>query len=122
MIRLVIRALFQADIPTSLEIPRSVIFMHNGLGTVIHPDVHFEGEAIIFHHVTLGNSWGKRDGTPTIGANVLIGVGAVVLGPVQIGDGAIIGANAVVLQDVPPRHTAIGAPARLLPPGSEAEL
>ena len=49
---------------------------------------------------------------PTIGSNVQIGTGAKVLGDVRVGNGAVVGANAVVVDDVPPRSTVVGVPAR----------
>jgi serine O-acetyltransferase len=67
--------------------------------------------------VTIGLNTGGPDVSlagPTIGRFVFIGTGAKVLGPITIGDGARIGANAVVLNDVPPSHTAVGAPARMI--------
>jgi serine O-acetyltransferase len=63
--------------------------------------------------VTLGTVHSKQ-GAPRIGANVEIGAGAKILGPVSIGDGAKIGANAVVLCDVPAYATAVGIPARII--------
>jgi serine O-acetyltransferase len=64
--------------------------------------------------VTIGLQAGCIDG-PTIGANVSIGTGAKILGPIEVGTGATVGANAVVVHDVPPRATAVGIPARVLP-------
>ena len=55
-------------------------------------------------------------GSPRLGGHVDIGAGAKILGDVTIGDHAAIGANAVVLTDVPAYHTAVGIPARILPP------
>lgn len=67
----------------------------------------------IHHNVTIG--WDYRGGrAPIVGNDVFIGTGAVVLGAVTIGDGARIGANAVVLSDVPAGATAVGSPARVL--------
>jgi serine O-acetyltransferase len=51
---------------------------------------------------------------PTIGRNVHVGTGAKIVGPVKLGDGASIGANAVVVSDVPPNATAVGVPARIV--------
>jgi serine O-acetyltransferase len=62
--------------------------------------------------VTIGLQAGSFQG-PTVGANVWIGTGAKVLGAVQVGNGASIGANAVVISDVPTRATAVGVPARV---------
>jgi len=57
---------------------------------------------------------GPKPGAPILGGHVDVGAGAKILGGVKIGDHAIIGANAVVIQDVPPRATAVGVPARIL--------
>ena len=73
-------------------------------------------DVVIFHGVTLGGvamTPGKRH--PTVGDHVMIGAGAKVLGPITVGTGVKIGANAVVVKDVPCGNVAIGVPARLLP-------
>jgi serine O-acetyltransferase len=115
IIRILCRILFAADIPVRVQIARGVVFMHNGLGVVVHTNVRFEGPALVFHNVTLGNSKGLRDGEPTIGSHVLIGAGACVLGPVRIGNNCVIGANAVVTADVPDGSLAIGNPMTIRP-------
>lgn len=115
LVRILCRIVFNADVPIKVDIPRGVVFMHNGLGTVVHTRVVFEGPALVFHHVTLGNAKTIVDGTPTIGSHVLLGAGAVVLGPVRIGHGCVVGANAVVTKDVPSYHMALGNPAVLRP-------
>jgi serine O-acetyltransferase len=107
------RVVFAADIPVRADIGRGVIFMHNGLGTAVHSKVVIRGPAIIFQNVTIGESMGSRPGTPVIGRDVVIGAGAVLIGPITVGDGCIIGANAVVLRDVPPGSIAVGAPAEV---------
>lgn len=75
--------------------------------------------------VTLGlSNSGRRPFSlegPSIGDNVNIGTGAKVLGPIQVGPGAKIGANAVVVRDVPAGYTAVGVPAQNLPPQDERE-
>ena len=58
----------------------------------------------------------RPDDRPSIGDDVFVYAGAKVLGDVTVGDGACIGANAVVLEDVPAGATAVGVPARILPP------
>ena len=76
-------------------------------------------DVTIYQHVTLGGTnpttgiGGKRH--PTIGNNVVIGSGAQVLGPIQVGDGAKIGANSVVTRDVGPGQTVVGIPAKPVP-------
>ncbi|MEL6577883.1 MAG: hypothetical protein AAFQ81_18530, partial [Pseudomonadota bacterium] len=67
--------------------------------------------ALIRPFVTIGLMEGNLQG-PTIGAGVVIGTGAKLLGPITVGDGARIGANAVVIEDVPAGATVVGVPAR----------
>lgn len=89
------------------------LFIDHGMGVVIGETAEIGDNCIIFHQVTLGGT-GKDKGKrhPTVGDNVLISTGAKVLGPITIGSGAKIGANAVVLKDVPKGATAVGIPAR----------
>lgn len=93
-----------------------------------HGQVVIDGVVEIDRHVTV-RPWvtiGLKDGEfrgARIGRNVRIGTGAKVIGPVEIGDGAHVGANAVVLTDVPAGSVAVGVPARVIdraPPGSKA--
>jgi serine O-acetyltransferase len=80
----------------------------------IHPG------AVIGPFVTIGLRAGNVQGA-TIEGGVSIGTGAKVIGPVRVGAGARIGANAVVVEDVPPGTTVVGAPARPVPPAEDAE-
>jgi serine O-acetyltransferase len=82
-------------------------------GIVTHFRSTIGDDCLIMQGVTLGRV-AEPDEGPKIGNNVFIGAGAKILGPVQVGDGARIGANAVVLQDVPPGCTAVGVPARIV--------
>lgn len=88
-------------------------------GVVIHAQAVVEPGCIIMQQVTLGQL--AEGGAPIIEAGAYLGAGARVLGPVRVGAGARIGANAVVLKDVPPHCTAVGIPARVVarrePPG-----
>ena len=86
--------------------------MPHPTGIVIHRDAIVGPNCLIMQQVTLGQLAGE--GAPTLGANVYVGAGAKVLGAVVIGDGARIGANAVVLEDVPAGCTAVGVPARIV--------
>ena len=84
------------------------------MGCVIGETAEIGDDCIIFHGVTLGGL--KFDAVkrhPTVGNGVLIGTGAKVLGPIKIGDGAKIGANAVVVKEVPPGATVV-APQSIL--------
>lgn len=88
------------------------LFIDHGMGVVIGETAEIGDNVTIYHGVTLGGT-GKDKGKrhPTIGNNVIIGCGAKILGPISIGDGAKIGANSVVLKNVPNGKTAVGIPA-----------
>ena len=80
-------------------------------------------DVLMFHGVTLGGvsmNPGKRH--PTIGNNVQIGAGAKVLGPVTVQDNAKIGANAVLVKNLPADHVGVGVPARVRDPRTDPEL
>lgn len=98
------------------------LFIDHGMGVVIGETAEVGDNVVIYHGVTLGGT-GKHKGKrhPTVGNNVLIGSGAKVLGPINIGNNVKIGANAVVLKDIPDNCTAVGVPARIIPPSSEEE-
>lgn len=102
------------EIHPGATIGRRFVIDH-GMGTVIGETAEIGDDVLIYHGVTLGGT-GKDHGKrhPTIGNNVLIACGAKVLGPFKVGDGARIASNAVVLQEVPPEATAVGAPAQVV--------
>ncbi|WP_294153913.1 serine O-acetyltransferase EpsC [uncultured Clostridium sp.] len=89
------------------------LFIDHGMGVVIGETAEIGNDVTIYHGVTLGGT-GKHKGKrhPTIGNNVLIGTGAKVLGPITVGDNAKIGANSVVLHNVPEGATAVGLRAK----------
>ncbi|MCI1676209.1 MAG: serine O-acetyltransferase [Ancrocorticia sp.] len=88
------------------------LFIDHGMGVVIGETAEIGADCMLYHGVTLGGtSLEKRKRHPTLGNDVVVGAGAKVLGPIMIGDGARIGANAVVVRDVPPHATAVGVPA-----------
>lgn len=78
-------------------------------GVVVHPDARIGPNCLLFQQVTIGT--GPKPGLPQLGGHVDVGPGAKILGGVHIGDHAVIGANAVVLSDVPARSVAVGVPA-----------
>ena len=100
-----------ADIPLNCKIAGGLLMPHPN-GIVIHPDAEIGPNCLIFQQVTLGE--GRRPGLPRIGAHVDIGAGAKLLGGIVVGDHARIGANAVVLDDVPAGASAVGIPARVI--------
>ena len=91
------------------------LFIDHGMGVVIGETAEIGDNVTIYHGVTLGGT-GKEKGKrhPTVGNNVLIGCGAKVLGNIRIGDNSNIGANSVVLKDIPAGATAVGIPAKII--------
>ena len=96
------------------------LFIDHGMGVVIGETSEIGDNVTIYHAVTLGGSSPSIDSErqrhekrhPTIGNDVVIGSGAQVIGPVNIGNGARIAANAVVVKDVPENATMVGIPAK----------
>lgn len=99
------------------------LFIDHGMGVVIGETAEVGDDVLIYHGVTLGGVStrpGKRH--PTIGNKVQIGAGAKVLGPVTVNDGAKIGANAVLVKNLPADHVGVGVPARVRDPKTDPEL
>ena len=92
------------------------VFIDHGMGVVIGETAVVGNNVTIFHGTTLGGIDGAKGEKrhPSVEDDVLIGAGAKVLGDITIGRGAKIGANAIVLNDVPPYATAVGVPAKIL--------
>ena len=94
------------------------VFIDHGVGVVIGETTIIGDDVIIYQQVTLGGvstSKGKRH--PTLENNIVIGAGAKVLGNITIGSNSKVGANSVVVKDVPYNSTAIGIPARVIKRG-----
>jgi len=90
-------------------------FIDHGMGVVIGETAVIGDDCTLYHGVTLGGtSWQKGKRHPTLGRDVVVGAGAKVLGPIEIGDGARIGSNAVVVKTVPPGATVVGIPGRII--------
>lgn len=100
-----------AEIPINTKIGGGLMIPHPN-GIVIHSGAKIGPNCLIFQQVTIGTNNGK--GPPTIAGHVDIGAGAKLLGDFCIGEHAKIGANAVVLNEVPKCKTAVGIPARII--------
>lgn len=98
---------------TGTELPPSVIagaglrLPHAGRGVIVHPSCVLGTGVTLYHRVTLGIRNGNDTG-PRLGDSVYVGCGAILLGAISVGDGAQVGAGAVVVDDVPSRASAIG--------------
>jgi serine O-acetyltransferase len=100
------------EIHPAAKLGRRLVIDH-GMGVVIGETAEIGDDCYLYHQVTLGvarTSGGKRH--PTVGNNVIIGAGAKVLGPIHVGDNARVGANSVVLDNVPNDTSVVGLPAR----------
>ena len=90
------------------------LFIDHGMGVVIGETTIIGKDVTLFQGVTLGGT-GKECGKrhPTLGDNVVVGTGAKVLGNINIGDNSYVGANAVILRDVPANSTVVGVPGHI---------
>jgi len=104
----------KTDIHPAATIGRRV-FIDHAIGVVIGATTIIEDDVLIYQGVTLGGvSLDKGKRHPTIKSNVVIGSGAKILGNITVGENSKIGANSVVITDVPKNSTAIGVPARII--------
>jgi len=91
------------------------LFIDHGMGVVIGETAEIGADVTIYHGVTLGGTSldkGKRH--PTVGDRVVVGAGAKLLGPIMIGADSRVGANAVVVRDVPPKSVVVGVPGQVV--------
>jgi serine O-acetyltransferase len=107
------RILFGVVLPPSARLGQDVLLSYQGLGTVVHRNAVIGDRVTITSGVTIGGRSGHPV-VPVILEGAFIGSGAKILGPVHIGRYASIGANAVVLEDIPDYAVAVGIPARVV--------
>ncbi|MDZ5455585.1 serine O-acetyltransferase [Azohydromonas lata] len=110
LVELTLRMFFHSSIPYQVEIGPGVSFGHRQ-GIMMGKRVKIGARCKIRHQVTIA---GGKGGGATIGDDVQIGAGAKIIGPIRVGNRARIGANAVVVKDVPDDATVVGIPARVV--------
>jgi serine O-acetyltransferase len=113
LLKVLNRIVFASVLPPSAKLGKNVLFSYEGLGTVIHKNSVIEDDVIIGVGVTIGGRSGIAQ-VPLIKRGAMIGAGAKILGPVTVGEYASVGANSVVLSDVPPYAVVVGMPAKVV--------
>ena len=121
LLYLFIQILTGIELPCEAKVGRRFIIEHFG-DIIVSGDAVFGDDVIIRNGVTVGLKNTSIRGSPIIGNRVDIGTGAKLLGPIHIGDDVVIGANAVVIKDVPANSIAVGVPARILPKQNNQNL
>jgi serine O-acetyltransferase len=111
--KLLIRIPCACQIGMGAKFGKNIRLGYGGLGIVIHDRCVLGDNVEIGSNVTIGGTSGKYR-VPVIGNNVIISTGAKVLGEITIGDNCVIGANSVVIKDVPPNSLVAGVPAKIL--------
>jgi serine O-acetyltransferase len=105
------------NIPAQTAVGPGLLIGHAG-GIVVNAAASIGSDCNLSHNVTIGTTRGPSGGVPTIGNRVYIGPGAIIIGNIVVGDDVAVGANAVVLHDVPSGMTVVGNPGRAHPGGS----
>lgn len=111
----VVRFLTGVEIHPDATIGRR-LFIDHGIGVVIGATAEIGDDVMLYHGVTLGGRSSRNDKRhPTLENGVTVGTGATILGAVRIGQGSVVGAQAVVVRDAPARSVVTGIPARAVP-------
>lgn len=113
LIKLMIFLIYNSSIPYECKIGKNTRFAYGGIGIIIHKESILKENINIGSNVVLGGKVGHK-GVPSVESNVYIGTGAKILGKINVGKNAVIGANAVVVKDVPENAVVAGVPARII--------
>lgn len=112
--------LFNSIVPYQTQIGKGTKFSYGGIGVVIHKRAVIGKDCVIGQGITIGGR-SKIEEVPVLGNKVYVASGARVLGNVRIGDNVIIGANSVVIHDVPDGCVVAGVPAKVIKTGKRIE-
>ena len=109
IVEIFIRLVYTATLPAAVTLGKNVHFGHNGLAVVLNPLSRIGNNCMIGSHVVLGGKFPVK-GAPLLEDDVIVHAGAKIIGKITIGKGSVIGANAVVLTDIPSRSLVAGVP------------
>lgn len=112
-----IRILFNSAVDPKTKIGNGTVFGYGGIAVIIHKKSIIGSNCIIGSCVTIGTKQSMETGeveVPEIGNNVIISSGAKILGGIKIGDNSIVGANAVIIESVPPNVIVAGIPGKII--------
>ncbi|MEM6517318.1 MAG: DapH/DapD/GlmU-related protein [Bacteroidota bacterium] len=113
ILKLFIFLIYNSSIPYQAKIGKNSHFAYGGIGVVIHKKSIIGNNCKIGANVTVGGRSGHPE-LPKIGNNVYLATGCKILGPITIGDNVTVGANAVVIKDVPDNAVVAGIPAKII--------
>lgn len=109
-----VRIMCCAELDARCQIGPGLRLPHGANGIVVHRDSVIGKHVTLYHQVTLGGRSDEDSSPPVLGDHVEIFTGARILGSVKVGEGSVVGANAVVIKDVPDYCLAVGVPARII--------
>jgi serine O-acetyltransferase len=120
VVNVLIRLIHNSAVYSETEIGKGTVFGYGGIAVVVHKGAIIGDGCMIGSNVTIGGK-SKRTGLPIIGDRVYISTGARILGDIFIGSDSVIGANAVVIKDVPPNSIVAGIPAKIIKSGIDSK-
>lgn len=116
LLRLFQTVFYSIELGSEIRLDHGVYFVHT-LGTVVGGDAVIGEACVFFGNNTIGAA--RFKGSPVLGRHVVVGAGVRVIGKIEIGDSCFLGANAVVVQDIPANKVAVGIPAQVIADNTE---
>lgn len=109
---IIVKTVAGADIPYKCKMGNRIYIAHGANGVVIHPNAILGDDIRIYHQVTIGSAGLGNNKAPVVRNRVFIGVGAKILGEIELGQDSRVGANAVLVRSLQKGDTAVGIPAK----------